>query len=61
LVKRGFKEVDSCSVDSSRCILYYKKGGQCLRLDTMGEQVKFMKVVRWSEECPGAPPQKADR
>jgi hypothetical protein len=61
LVKRGFKEVDSCSVDSSRCILYYRKGEHCLRLDTIGEQVKFMKVVQWSEECPDSPPQKADK
>jgi hypothetical protein len=58
LVTRGFKEVDSCSVDSSRCILYYKKGEHCLRLDTIGEQVKFMKVVQWSEECPAALQQK---
>ena len=60
LVKRGYKEVDSCSIDSSRCILYYKKGKQCLRLDTIGEQVKFMKVEQWSNECPDAPPKKAD-
>ncbi|RTL28051.1 MAG: hypothetical protein EKK47_16470 [Burkholderiales bacterium] len=60
LVKRGFKEVDSCSMDSSRCILYYKRGRECLRLDTVGEQVVGMKVEQWSSECPDAPPRKSE-
>lgn len=60
LIKRGFNEVDSCSIDSSRCILFYKRAGRCLRVDTIGEQVAFMKVVQWSDECPDAPPRKAE-
>jgi len=60
LIKRGFNEVDSCSIDSSRCILFYKKAGRCLRVDTIGEQVAIMKVVQWSDDCPDAPPRKAE-
>jgi hypothetical protein len=60
LVKRGFREVDGCSMDSSRCILYYKRGAECLRVDTIGEQLVAMKVVQWSRECSDAPPKKAD-
>ncbi|WP_374317000.1 hypothetical protein [Aquabacterium sp.] len=60
LIKRGFNEVDSCSIDSSRCIMFYKMGARCLRLDTIGEQVATMKVVQWSDECPDAPPPKAE-
>lgn len=60
LIKRGFNEVDSCSIDSSRCIFFYKRAGRCLRVDTIGEQVAIMKVVHWSDECPDAPPRKAE-
>lgn len=52
LVRRKFVEVDSCSSDSARCILYYRKANRCLRLDTIGEHVREMKVVRWTNECP---------
>lgn len=52
LVRRKFMEVDSCSNDSARCILYYRKASKCLRLDTIGEHVREMKVVRWTDECP---------
>jgi len=31
-----------------------------LRVDTIGEQVAIMKVVHWSDECPDAPPRKAE-
>ncbi|MCG2583063.1 hypothetical protein [Massilia sp. TS11] len=51
-VRSKFLEVDSCSNDSARCILYYKKGDECLRLDTIGEHLKNTKVVRWARECP---------
>jgi hypothetical protein len=60
LIKRGFNEVDSCSIDSSRCIMFYKRAGRCLRVDTIGEQVAIMKVVQWSGECPDEPPRKAE-
>lgn len=51
-VRRGFMEVDSCSNDSARCILFYRKAERCLRLDTIGEHMLAMKVVRWTDECP---------
>lgn len=52
LVRRKFMEVDSCSNDSARCVLYYRKTDACLRVDTIGEHVREMKVVRWTDECP---------
>ncbi len=55
LITLNILEVDSCSIDSSRCIFYYRKNNQCLRLDTIGEQSKYMKVVQWSDECPEVP------
>lgn len=55
LVARNFLELDVCSFDSSRCILFYSKKGACLRVDTMGEQLKDMMVTRWRNECPDAP------
>lgn len=52
LAERGFLEVDTCSVDAgANCILYYTKGSRCLRIDTVGEQVKQMTVTRWTDEC----------
>lgn len=56
LTKRKIFEVDSCSSDSSRCILYYRKNGGCLRMDTIGEKLGDMTVTRWTNECPDAPP-----
>ncbi|QGZ38261.1 hypothetical protein IP92_01432 [Pseudoduganella flava] len=56
LIRRRIFEVDSCSSDSSRCILFYAKRGKCLRMDTIGEKVGYMVVTRWAEECPDAPP-----
>ena len=53
LAERNFFEVDFCSVDrGALCVLYYAKGNACLRIDTTGEQVKWMRVTRWSNECP---------
>lgn len=56
LTGRKIFEVDSCSMDSSRCILYYSKKGTCLRIDSIGEQLRDMTVTRWTDECPDAPP-----
>lgn len=54
LAERGYLEVDTCSIDAgANCILYYGNAEKCLRLDTVGEQVKDMKVTRWTNECPG--------
>ena len=53
LADRGFLEVDSCSTDAgSLCILYYRKASRCLRVDTIGEQIKLMRITDWSIECP---------
>jgi hypothetical protein len=54
LATRKFFELDTCSFDSSRCILYYAKKGTCLRVDTIGEQFNDMTVTRWTRECPEA-------
>ncbi|MBH3446862.1 hypothetical protein I5L59_25070 [Pseudomonas moraviensis] len=55
LATRNYFELDTCSFDSSRCILYYSKKGACLRVDTIGEQFNDMTVTRWTRECPEAP------
>jgi hypothetical protein len=56
LKSRGYAEVDACSIDAGvLCILYYKKNGQCLRIDTIGERVDHMRVTRWVSECPATP------
>jgi hypothetical protein len=55
LAARKLFELDTCSFDSSRCILYYSKKAACLRVDTIGEQFNEMKVTRWTSECPEAP------
>ena len=60
LAARKFFEVDVCSFDSSRCILFYSKG-TCLRVDTIGEQFNDMTVMRWANECPDAPPKPSKR
>ncbi|MEN5245702.1 hypothetical protein [Pseudomonas atacamensis] len=54
LAARNYFELDTCSFDSSRCILYYSKKGSCLRVDTIGEQFNDMTVARWIDECPEA-------
>ncbi len=54
LATRNYFELDTCSFDSSRCILYYSKKGACLRVDTIGEQFNDMTVTRWTRECPEA-------
>jgi hypothetical protein len=52
LAAHKFFELDTCSFDSSRCILYYAKKGTCLRVDIIGEQFNDMRVTRWTRECP---------
>ena len=59
LTQRKIFEVDSCSMDSSRCVLFYSKKRACLRMDTIGEQLRDMEVTRWTDECPDAPPKKS--
>ncbi|MBK5374376.1 hypothetical protein JFT81_06995 [Pseudomonas sp. TH43] len=55
LAAHKFFELDTCSFDSSRCILYYAKKGTCLRVDTIGEQFNDMWLTRWTHECPDSP------
>ncbi len=53
LADRKFFEVAYCSTDAgSLCVLYYRNGTKCIRLGTVGEQLKYMVVTRWTEECP---------
>ena len=51
LVQGGFSEVDYCSVGKSFCVFQYTKGEACLRLHTQGEQIRAMKIERWSHQC----------
>lgn len=51
LMKNRITEFDACSVDTSNCIMYYKKNGSCLKLSTMGEHLPLMTAVGWSGEC----------
>jgi hypothetical protein len=53
LVDRGFREVDSCSIDAGvLCTMYYNKKKECLRLETRGEQVNDIRLRLWLKECP---------
>lgn len=55
LAERNFLEVAYCSIDrGSLCVLYYRKGSSCLRVGTVGEQLKYMKITYWATECPSA-------
>jgi hypothetical protein len=56
MTARKFFEVDSCSSDSSRCIVVYANKGACLRVDTVGDKLNDMTVSSWAVVCPGAPP-----
>jgi hypothetical protein len=53
LAERGFIEIESCSIDAGvLCIFHYTNGSGCLRLDTKGEQIRYMSVTSWTNECP---------
>jgi hypothetical protein len=53
LTDRDFMEFASCSMDAGAlCTFYYRKEAKCLRVNTIGEQLKDMKVTRWTDECP---------
>ncbi|WP_051972001.1 hypothetical protein [Massilia sp. 9096] len=52
LAKMNIKEFDSCSIDNSSCVMRYKRGNECLTVFTVGEKIKYMKVVDWNDECP---------
>ncbi|MBT1072774.1 hypothetical protein [Pelotalea chapellei] len=44
-------EVESCAMDMPSCIFNYKKGDKCLRLYTLGEEIKDMRVNYWTYDC----------
>ena len=50
--ERNVVELDSCTVDISLCIFYYRKNGRCLRVNTRGETIAPNKVTSWQAECP---------
>lgn len=56
LAKMNIKEFDSCSIDYSNCVMRYTRGDECLSVFTIGEKMKYMKVVHWTEECPTPQP-----
>jgi len=51
LLKKGFKEIEVCTEGKSFCTFNYKKQQQCLRLITIGEEIKNMYVESWDMEC----------
>jgi hypothetical protein len=51
LARSGIKEFDSCSIDNSSCVMRYKRGSECLTVFTVGEKIKYMKIVDWNDEC----------
>lgn len=51
LIRKNYREFDSCSIDNSSCVMRYKRGNECLSVFTIGEKIKYMKVVDWSDEC----------
>lgn len=51
LVQNGYWAVDYCSVGRVLCLHQYVRGKECLRVTTRGEQIRFMQVQRWSNEC----------
>ncbi|EEF26806.1 conserved hypothetical protein [Ricinus communis] len=51
LVHAGYFEVDYCSLGKTFCVLQYIRGNACLRLHTQGEEIRLMKVERWTDDC----------
>jgi len=51
LRQKAIVEVEACAMDRAICIFNYRKGRQCLRLFTEGEQVDKMKIYRWTWDC----------
>lgn len=52
LVRKGFVEVESCSMGVQYCIFNYTKNNTCLGVSTVGEEVKDMRIYSWNFECP---------
>ena len=52
LLQSGIDEVESCAIDHPYCIFNYRKGASCLRVITIGERTKDLKINRWTNDCP---------
>ncbi len=53
LAKMRIYEFESCSMSAgSLCIFYYRKRNTCLRVYTIGEEPRVMKVTGSMKECP---------
>lgn len=52
LQRKGFTEIESCTVGLQFCTFNYVRNGVCLGVATIGEEVKDMKVYSWSFKCP---------
>lgn len=48
----GVRGIESCAIDRPVCIINYKKGNACLRIFTLGEEFKDLRVDSWSLDCP---------
>lgn len=51
LKRKGFVEIESCTVGVQFCSFHYTKKDRCLRLATVGEEIKEMKVYSWYFDC----------
>ncbi len=54
LSSNKINEFESCTIDYSNCIMHYKRLDQCLTVYTIGEHPNIMKIVSWSDACPGS-------
>ena len=52
LIRKGFIEIESCTMGIQFCSFYYLKDQTCLGVATVGEQIKDMKIYSWNFECP---------
>lgn len=52
LQRKGFSEVESCTVGLQFCSFNYVRNGVCLGVATVGEEVKDMKIHSWNFKCP---------
>lgn len=52
LIRKGFIEIESCTMAIQFCSFYYLKDQTCLGVATVGEEIKDMKIYSWNFECP---------
>lgn len=52
LIRKGFIEIESCTMGIQFCSFYYLKDQTCLGVATVGEEIKDMKIYSWNFECP---------